>query len=89
MLSRLEFYAAFIHLVDVLGGLELLQDMVLEFGHGLQYIRRVLELLYVLEDICDFVSLAEVDHSVGCVARDAIIDEDQVREVDSYLFISL
>lgn len=89
MLARLEFYAAFIHLVDVLGGLELLQDMVLEFGHGLQYIGRVLELLYVLEDVCDFISFAEVDHSVGGVARDAIIDEDQVREVDSYLIISL
>lgn len=89
MLSRLEFRAAFVHLIDILGRLELLFDVVLEFGNGLQHIGRILELADVLENICDFVSFAEVDHSVRGVAGDAVFDEDKVGEVDPYLAISL
>ena len=76
--SRLQLHTALVHVVQLLGGLQAFHDIVLQFRDGLQEVRRVLELLDVLEDVGDLGPFAEVDHSVGGMVGDAVFDEDEV-----------
>lgn len=82
-LAWFKLHTAFVHLVQVLGGLEILHNVVLQFWNRLQEIRRTLELLDVLKHVAEFVSFAEVNHAVGRLIRNAVFDEDEVSEIDS------
>lgn len=81
-LARFELHTAFVHLVQVLCGLEIFHNIVLQLWNRLQEIRRALELLDVLKHVAEFVPFAEINHAVGHLIRNAVFDEDEVGKID-------
>lgn len=69
--------------MDVTGGLEVAEDVVLKFGDRLEEVGDVLVLLDVPDDLGGLCSLVEVDQFRRCERRNTVLDERQICQIDT------
>lgn len=64
--SRLDFETSVVHVVYISRGLQVTEDVILEFRNGLEEIRDVLVLLDISDNLCGLGSLIEVNQFGWC-----------------------
>lgn len=74
-----------VHVVYVTGGLEVVEDVILKFGDRLKEVGDVLVLLDVADDLGGLGSLVEVDQFGWCERRNTVLDERQIRQIDTWM----
>jgi hypothetical protein len=69
--------------VNIARSLEVAEDVILEFADGLEEIGYVLILLDIADNFGGLGSLVEVNQFGGSERGDTILNEGQIREIDT------
>ena len=84
-LTRLNGQTHLVHFVHIACGLHVRQNVVLQIGHRLQWVRHVLILLNVANHLGRLCALGKVDQiRLLDQGRDTVLDECKISKVNTY-----
>lgn len=81
--SRLDFETSVVHVVYITRGLQITEDVILEFRNWLKEVWNVLVLLDISDNLCGLGSLVEVNQFRRGKRWDTVLDESQIRKVNT------